>query len=74
MTTVRAFYGYLRSSLEDGISFELELRVVWANGQIRLILNKVTALFDESGRPVHVLAVAVDVTERRSAEPSWATM
>jgi PAS domain S-box-containing protein len=62
------FLRLLRSSTEHGLPPVTELRVVWANGQIRMIRIKVTTLFDESGRRAHVLGVAVDVTERRSTE------
>ena len=62
------FLQLLRKAPSQGAPCELEFRVARANGQVRWILNKVTSLGDENGRPVRMLGASVDVTERRLVE------
>ena len=48
--------------------FDLEFRIVHTSGEIRWISAKGSAAYDDSGRPVRVLGVNVDVTDRKRAE------
>lgn len=48
--------------------YENEFRIVRADGQIRWVLNRAVAEFDNSGRPVCLYGANIDITERRRAE------
>ncbi|MGA2285553.1 MAG: PAS domain S-box protein, partial [Dehalococcoidia bacterium] len=48
--------------------FDLEFRILHASGEIRWINAKGSAAYDDSGRPVRVFGVNVDITERKRAE------
>ncbi len=47
---------------------QVEHRVILADGGIRWILTRGTAVRDESGRPLRVLGTGTDITDRKSAE------
>jgi PAS domain S-box-containing protein len=47
---------------------EFELRLVRADGEIRKVVSRAQCEFDEDGRPVALLGVFQDVTERRRAQ------
>jgi PAS domain S-box-containing protein len=48
--------------------FDLEFRILHASGDIRWILAKGGAVYDEAGRVVRVFGVNVDITERKRFE------
>lgn len=49
-------------------SFETEFRIVRPDEKVRWVLSKGESLCDQTGYPVRMLGVSVDVTERRLAE------
>jgi PAS domain S-box-containing protein len=55
-------------SLKSGQSASREWRVVWPDGSVHWIAGRWQALMDESGTPLRVVGVNIDVTERRRSE------
>jgi diguanylate cyclase (GGDEF)-like protein/PAS domain S-box-containing protein len=58
----------LRSAAEEARSFELEYRIVLADGRIRWRTAAGEAVVAEGGKASHVVGVGQDVTERKEAE------
>ena len=48
--------------------FDLECRIIHSSGEVRWLSAKGGAFYDETGQPVRVLGVNVDITVRKSAE------
>jgi PAS domain S-box-containing protein len=57
-------------SVAEGTPFALEKRYVRPDGSIVWVNNSVSVVRRRSGEPYGILAVSIDVTERRSAEAS----
>lgn len=55
-------------AIGEGSPYEIEFRIVRPNGEIRWVMGKGEVLFDDSGRPIRMLGVNVDITERKQAE------
>ena len=58
----------LRRMLEGGPSFEIEKRYIRKDGTHLWVSNSVTAIRDAAGVPRSVVAVSLDITQRRQAE------
>jgi two-component system, cell cycle sensor histidine kinase and response regulator CckA len=59
-------------SYSQGRSFEIEYRLIRPDGEVRWLLSRSTAVHDEQGRPIRMLGVAADITERKLAEEGLA--
>jgi PAS domain S-box-containing protein len=55
-------------AIEEGVDYTIEFRVVWLDGTIRWVGNKGQVYFDESGKPIRMIGVAMDITDRKQAE------
>jgi PAS domain S-box-containing protein len=55
-------------AIQERSSYEVEFRIVNPNGKIQWVIGKGKVLFDESGQPIRVRGVNVDITERKEAE------
>ena len=53
--------------METG-KFEAEWRVVWPDGTVRWLAGRAWVFRDEEGRPLRLIGVNIDITERRAAE------
>ena len=53
-----------------GKDFDMEFRVVWADGKVRWIYDRAKAFFDDAGRPIYMTGACVDITERKRFEQS----
>jgi PAS domain S-box-containing protein len=60
--------GLLRESLEWRRDWDAEFRVVWADGTIHWLLGKGMVHPDDSGRPLRMTGVTLDITGRKEAE------
>jgi len=58
----------LRESLEITHAWDTEYRVVRPDGSVRWLLGKGAVFLDDSGRPIRITGVNLDVTERKLAE------
>ena len=45
-----------------------EFRIVWKDGTVRWVLGKGAVFLDDSGRPVRITGVNLDITERKQIE------
>jgi PAS domain S-box-containing protein len=57
-----------REALRTGKSYENQFRIVRRDGAVRTLHNQARVDLDESGKPVRVIGVCQDITERKLAE------
>ena len=57
----------IQESMETG-RFEAEWRVVWPDGTLRWLAGRAWVFKDEAGKPLRLIGVNIDITERRAAE------
>jgi PAS domain S-box-containing protein len=57
----------VQQALETG-KFEAEWRVVWPDGTLRWLAGRGWVFKDDEGKPLRLLGVNIDITERRAAE------
>src|SRR5882672_8947538 len=57
-----------REALRSGKSYENQFRIVRPDGTVRTVHNQARVDRDESGKPVRVIGVCQDITERKLAE------
>jgi PAS domain S-box-containing protein len=55
-------------ALQGGASLEYEFRIVQPSGQIRWLADHGRVVRDESGKPIYLTGVCLDVTERKLVE------
>jgi PAS domain S-box-containing protein len=58
----------LTESIERTRIWDHEFRVVWPDGSVHWLLGKGEVFLDESGQPVRMVGVNLDITERKRAE------
>jgi PAS domain S-box-containing protein len=62
----------LRAHNQDALTrtyiWDEEFRIVWPDGSVHWLLGKGTVFRDETGRPVRIAGVNIDITERKRAE------
>jgi two-component system, cell cycle sensor histidine kinase and response regulator CckA len=56
-----------RSARERGEPFELEYRIVRADGTIRWVLDQMRTVYDADGKPLFEQGFLVDITERKES-------
>ena len=64
----------LDQTAKQGNPFECEYRVHMVDGTYRWILGRGKRVILESGKPVRVLGLSIDITERRQAEEALAAV
>jgi PAS domain S-box-containing protein len=57
----------LERAIAEG-AFEGEWRVVWPNGTVRWLAARGSVFKDENGKPLRMIGVDIDITERKDAE------
>jgi diguanylate cyclase (GGDEF)-like protein/PAS domain S-box-containing protein len=55
-------------ALETISSYEMEERVVWPDGQVRTLASWGEVIADDEGKPVRMVGICWDITERRAIE------
>ncbi|HUR51393.1 MAG TPA: EAL domain-containing protein [Mycobacteriales bacterium] len=55
-------------ALETLSPYEMEERVVWPDGQVRTLASWGEVVADDEGRPVRMVGICWDITERRAME------
>jgi PAS domain S-box-containing protein len=58
----------VRRALVDGRQYDAEYRVIWPDGSVHWIQTRGKFFFDDAGRPLRLIGVDIDVTERKRAE------
>ena len=58
----------VRQAIEKGISYDIEFRVVWADGSLHWIGSRGKVFYDETGRPLRMIGVDKDISKRKQAE------
>ncbi len=58
----------VRRSLELDLEYQVELRCIWPDGSIHWLHARGRRYDDQSGRPVRMIGVALDITDRKRAE------
>ena len=56
------------NAIKSNTSYEIEHRVVWANGQERWLQERGAVTVDDAGKPDHMLGVVQDIHERKLIE------
>ena len=64
----------LSTALTTGQPTNGEWRVVWPDGSLHWITGRWRVFMDESGTPLRVLGVNIDITERKRAEEALASI
>jgi len=57
----------VRRALVDG-EYNAEWRVIWPDGSIHWIITRGKVFFDDAGRPLRLIGVDIDITERKRAK------
>ena len=52
----------------EGVDYGIEYRVIWPDGTLHWVGNKGQVYRDETGCPVRLVGVAMDITERKQVE------
>src|SRR5262249_19761292 len=58
----------IRIALEEGTAYEIDYRSLCAGGAVRWLEGKGRVIYDDAGRPVRMLGICSDITERKRAE------
>jgi diguanylate cyclase (GGDEF)-like protein/PAS domain S-box-containing protein len=58
----------LHTALSGGKSFNTDFRVIWPNGEIRIIKGIAKVFRDKSGKPLRMLGINADITDIKLSE------
>jgi PAS domain S-box-containing protein len=58
----------ISSAIEHGAPWDVEFRVVDPDANVRWVMGKGEVLRDDAGRPIRLLGVNVDITDRKRAD------
>lgn len=58
------------TALAGGADYDVEIRVVRADGKVRWVLGRARVLHDAHGQPQRMVGINMDITERKIAEQS----
>jgi PAS domain S-box-containing protein len=60
--------GRVNEALETGEPVEGEWRVIWRDSSVHWIMGRFQVLKDDASRPLHLIGVNIDITDRKRAE------
>lgn len=60
--------GAVRRCLEEGADYDIEHRCLWPDGTVRWLHEKGDVIRDTLGRPVRMIGMVQDITERKRAQ------
>ena len=60
-------------AVKTGVPVEGDWRVVWPDGSVHWILGRFQGFKDAGGKPLHIIGVNIDITERKQMEEALAT-
>lgn len=58
----------VEQAFETGAATEAEFRVVWPDGSVHWLTGRWQVFGDESGKPLRLTGIHIDITERKQAE------
>jgi PAS domain S-box-containing protein len=58
----------VEASVKRGADYAIEHRIVWPDGTVRWVSETGDVIRDENGKPIRMLGVVQDITERKQAE------
>ncbi|HEY9826966.1 MAG TPA: PAS domain-containing protein [Stenomitos sp.] len=58
----------VKQAIETNKEYEIEYRSVWPDGTLHWIAAKGHAFYDDQGKPVRMMGIAQDVTDRKQTE------
>jgi PAS domain S-box-containing protein len=58
----------IKQAAYEGKFYEIEFRIVRPDGKVRWVLSKGNTVSDSEGKPLFMLGVSLDITQRKSAE------
>ena len=58
----------INACLQDHVDFNIEFRCVWPNGMVRWLQERGDVVRDADGKPLNMLGVVQDITERKLIE------
>ncbi|MHB0959067.1 MAG: PAS domain-containing sensor histidine kinase [Pirellulaceae bacterium] len=58
----------VEQTVETGEPVEGEWRVIWPDGSVRWLAGRWQAFMDESGKPLRMIGVNIDITDRKRTE------
>lgn len=58
----------LSRTLQEGLNHRLEYRIILPDGSLRWVEGRGKLIRDESGKPIRITGVCIDVTDRKQAE------
>jgi PAS domain S-box-containing protein len=60
----------VRRAIDRKEDVDIEFRIIRPDGNVRWLNSRGHSLYDEAGRPIRMLGITIDVTERKHAEES----
>jgi two-component system, cell cycle sensor histidine kinase and response regulator CckA len=57
----------IRASVDSACEWDDEFRLLWPDGSVHWLFTKGTVLLGDDGRPVRVVGVSLDITDRKQA-------
>lgn len=58
----------IRSTLEEAADYNIEFRVIWPDSSIHWVVSKGQVYYDNTGKPVRMTGINIDMTDRKRAE------
>ena len=58
----------IKNCIESDTEYNIDYRVVWPDGSVHWLNEKANVVRDDTGKAITVLAVAIDITERKIIE------
>ncbi len=58
----------LREAIENHVEYAIEKRVLETDGSVRWLAARGRCNYDDAGRPLHIVGVTFDITDRKRAE------
>ena len=58
----------VNASIEDGEVYLIEHRIIWPDGSVKWVLESGDVIREEQGKPVRMLGIVEDITDRKIAE------
>lgn len=63
----------ITQAVQEGTDYNTEFRIIRSDGTVRWITSRGQVFYDETGKPIRMVGVSTDITERKRAEQRLAT-